>query len=585
MTTPSSNIAEAIDIAALRHIGGFFEASDYGLIEIYGPDARRFLQSQTTNDVFALPEYGFQFNSLLDRKAHIQSFFRLYRKHDSYRILIEKKQISATLEHLDKFRFADKVEFLDLTNSGKFFAVQGPMSRRLINAGFTGASKLHVFDHALSDAHLFDCAVHIFKCSLTGDDGYFMWLAGGDVQAFSDKFKAACKACELLAIDSSELNVARVEAGMLQFGVDFGAENFLPETGLEHDAASYTKGCFQGQEVLARVKSQGAPSRGLMGLMFDEGEKLSFGIDSKIMVGVDEIGWMRSNVYSKSLNRTIAFAFLKRDFRVPDKVWNVIIDGKELSMQIVSLPFYKAETAIQRAQRLYEEAINTYARHGDSSSKCIALLREALSLSPKYEDAYEALGVILSKSGEIEEAILLMKKLAELNPDSVMAHTNLSVFYVEKGLKDEAEEELAISMSIRMRVAAKQATDERKEKEEKELLRQKTLERMAMFKEVLTIDEDDLLANYGCGDCHVALGEYEEAIPLLEKTIALKPSYTVAYVALGAAFEGLLDLTRAKAIYQEGVAVASKRGDLMPMQEMQKRLALLQMKESADKTS
>jgi folate-binding protein YgfZ len=585
MTMPPSNIAEVIDIVGLRHIGGFFEASDYGLIEIYGPDARRFLQSQTTNDVFALPEYGFQFNSLLDRKAHIQSFFRLYRKHDSYRILIEKKQISATLEHLDKFRFADKVDFLDLTNSGKFFAVQGPMSRRLINSGFTGASKLEVFEHALSDAHLFECAVHILKCSLTGDDGYFMWLANADAPLFSNKFRAACKNCELIEIHANELNVARVEAGLLHFGVDFGAENFLPETGLEHDAASYTKGCFQGQEVLARVKSQGAPSRGLMGLMFAEGDKLSFALDSKIMMGSDEIGWMRSNVYSQSLNCTIAFAFLKRDFRVPDKLIDVAINGKTFSVQIVSLPFYKAETAVERAQRLYEEAIDTYARHTDSSQKCVALLREALSLSPKYEDAYEALGVILSKSGEIEEAISLMKKLAELNPDSVMAHTNLSVFYVEKGLKDEAEEELAISMSIRMRVAAKQVTDERKEKEEKEILRQKTLERMAMFKEVLTIDEDDLLANYGCGDCHVALGEFAEAIPLLEKTIALKPAYTVAYVALGAASEGLLDFQKAKTIYQEGVAVASKRGDLMPMQEMQKRLALLQMKESTDKTS
>ena len=190
-------------------------------------------------------------------------------------------------------------------------------------------------------------------------------------------------------------------------------------------------------------------------------------------------------------------------------------------------------------QRLYEEAIDTFAREAESttsSARSIAILREALSLSPRFEDAYEALGVILSKTGELEEAISLMKKLAEINPDSIMAHTNLSVFYVEKGLKDEAEEELAKSMSIRMRLAAKQATDELKDKEEKELQRQRTLERMAMFKEVLTIDADDLLANYGSGDCHVSLGEFSDAIPLLEKAIAIKPTYTCCICSSGCSF-------------------------------------------------
>src|SRR5271155_2203408 len=113
-------------LATLRERGGYFHASNYGLIEVYGPDAARFLQSQTTNDVNSLSACCGQPTCLLDRKAHVLAAFDLYRRHKSFRIIVEKSQIERILAHFDEYRFADKVEFLDLTNTGEFFAVQGP---------------------------------------------------------------------------------------------------------------------------------------------------------------------------------------------------------------------------------------------------------------------------------------------------------------------------------------------------------------------------------------------------------------------------------------------------------------------------
>ena len=61
-------------------------------------------------------------------------------------------------------------------------------------------------------------------------------------------------------------NVARIEAGTPLFNVDFGATNLPHETGVLHDRVSFKKGCYPGQEIVARIESQGRPKQTLIGL-------------------------------------------------------------------------------------------------------------------------------------------------------------------------------------------------------------------------------------------------------------------------------------------------------------------------------
>src|SRR5208283_759677 len=101
-----------------------------------------------------------------------------------------------------------------------------------------------------------------------GEIGYFFWVSGSRVQQFRERAEKACSSLGFVQLDTEVLETARLEAGLPKYGVDFSEENLLPETALEEIAASYTKGCFLGQEVLARIKSHGAPARALMGLLF-----------------------------------------------------------------------------------------------------------------------------------------------------------------------------------------------------------------------------------------------------------------------------------------------------------------------------
>jgi folate-binding protein YgfZ len=562
--------------------GFYTRADEYGLLEVYGVDATRFLQAQTTNDINQLAEYSSQRSCLLDRKAHIEAYFQIYRKHHSYRIVAERPQITHILEHLDQYRFADKVEFVDLTSGGTFFAVEGPRARSVIDAGMQDALRPETFVHYLADISLFHCAVHLFKRPLVGADGYFLWVPNSDRDKLESALKKTCKEFGLVRLDDKELEQARIEIGVPKYGIDFDSSNFLPETGLEHQCVSYTKGCFLGQEVLARVRSQGAPTRGLVGLLFPKGKEFEINESRELLVHDKPVAWLKSSCFSQSMNRTVAMAFVTRELRVPDTMIKGTIGGVAVELEVTLLPFYHPETAKTKARKLYEDALQIFAKedernhqNGDESGS-VKLLRDALELDPFLEDAYESLGVILSKRGHLDEAISLMKKLAEMNPESVMAHTNLSVFYLEKGLKEEAEEEKAISMSIRMKIAAQEAMTETQGKQKQAEERAEQLERLKMFEQVLQLDSEDLLANYGAGSCYTALGEFGKAVPYLKRAITLKPSHTVAYLSLGVAYEGLGDWSSAVRIYKDGISVASKRGDMQPMQDMQNRLAKIQ---------
>ncbi|MCW5823388.1 MAG: tetratricopeptide repeat protein [Cyanobacteria bacterium TGS_CYA1] len=562
---------EQIDTTNIREGGGLLPTTAFSLIEVNGPDAKRFLQAQTTNNVDLLEDGQMQLSALLDRKAKLVANFHLYKiDQDHFTIVSDSYLQKPILEHLDKFCFADKVEFVCIENR-KLGYLYGLHSRLLLSSKQTQ-------EHSFFEADCGNIAfagndTQYFKFSRTGEEGFLLRMNLSDsdeAESKDEDFQKQMKEKEHL------IDVARIEAGIGKFGVDFDCDNLIFETGLDASSVSYTKGCFQGQEVLARVKAQGAPTRALCGLKIkcdDElgvlGELKNKSIDKDGEV----IGTITSIANSKLAQGIIALASMKRDYRAPGKTVACKIDGQDATITVSDLPFVQITSPKEFASRMLEQGMNLFAKEPlaveAKDSKAVFFLRIALLYNPMSLDAYEALGVVLNKKGELDEAIGIMEEMARLNPDSVMAHANLSAFYVEKGWIEKAEEEKAISMSLRM----KEIMQESKQKEEAEKKKQEdesdTLKRLEMFKQVLGIDPDDLLANYGTGSCLVDLGRFEESLSFLNKAIEVKPDYTNAYLYLGRAHLGLDDRGGATACLVKGIEVAAKRGDGEPLKAMQ----------------
>jgi folate-binding protein YgfZ len=601
---------------------GYFAAAQYSLIEIYGPDSERFINAQTTSDVKALKPYQWQPSALLDRKAHVVAYFNLYRKNSSYRIIAEESQVATILEHLDKYIFSDKVELLNLS-SGKMLALIGSDARTIINDNLSQKNSA-LFERDLIDGDLCGINVHIFRAPLSSREAFLIYCSGEQFESLNEKLLPILNKKGARKLTEDDLLVERVEAGLPQFAKDFTSENLIIELGLEDKAISYTKGCFQGQEVLARVKGHGSPNKQLAGLILElksnsdkaDSEKITTNkipIGTPLMVAGQEVAKILSNAYSERMQQHIALAMVKRDYRTPGRVLEVSIEtpaeNKNTNTfsgqaKIKLLPFIEPEDLKQKAKSLYEEALKLYATldnkqqagesqdqsqvQGESTNtdEAISKLRTALLLDSSLEDAYEALGVILSKENQLDEAVELMEALARINPDSIMAYANLSVFYLEQGGgKEKAEEAKAQSMSIRMRLAAKEAMQEHQQKEDTAKIEAEAIERKAMFEQVIEIDSDDLFANNGLGNCYNILQQYQLAEPYLLKAIEIKPNHTVAYQELGRTYEGLGQIEKAIETFKRGIDVAAQKGDMTPLKAMQARLDCLLAKPESKQDS
>lgn len=552
----------------LREKAGYFFLKDLCLISAEGSDLFSYLQTQTTNDVNELKPGQGQNNAIVDRKARVISTFSLHRTgEESAVILVETQQKENLLDHLNSFLFREDVT---LTLSNHFvLALQGPKSQEIIK-NFTRS------DDSIPEKPNDICrftfeglpALAIAK-SLTGEEGCVLVFQTESENPISKKLLEFEQQNLLTHIDPHAQEVFRIESGIPSYGKDINDKNILPETGLEHSAVSYNKGCYIGQEVIARIKTYGAPNFALMGLII-EGDTLPLH-DDEIKLNSKKLGVIKSSIFSYSLQKNISLAYIQKDHRSPDIDLDVTIDNKPYKVRTCLLPFYQPQTRKDRSKVLQDKALKLYQSQDDLNQP-ITLLREAIELDPQNATAYEALGVFLSKQNKLDEAIALMKRLVEINPEEIMAHSNLSVYYMQQGRIEDAEREKgeATALQFDKAIAENMAKKTTADKVKQDLAERE--QKISMFKQVLEIDPVDQVANFGLGSVYHDLKRYDEALPPLQTVVKEYKDYSAAYVLLGKTMEKLSRQDEAIQTYREGIAVASKKGDLMPLKEMQQKL-------------
>lgn len=223
---------------------------------------------------------------------------------------------------------------------------------------------------------------------------------------------------------------------------------------------------------------------------------------------------------------------------------------------------------MKEVSELYHEALEDY-RHNrleEASQK----LSSVLAIDPSFEDAYEALSVILYNQKRYDDAIRLLKKWIAVNPNSIMSHTNLSRCYVAKGMILEAEQEQAEARRLTWKAELKA--------KKMEMPKADYSEQISRFKKVIELDPQDVLGYFSLGTAYLDSGRYREAAETFEKAIRVDPKHSSSYLGLGLAFEGLEDKEKAKQVYLQGIRVAEEAGDIMPQRKMESRLRVLEGK-------
>lgn len=554
---------------------------DCNIVKISGADARQYLHFRSTNHINDLQQGQGLFAAFLDKTAHVQAMGSIHYVGEDFFVIQQGGNGNQLIEVISSHLVSEDVKFELL--SGAAIALQGPALRLHL----TQLSPSLVFvaenDYDCRSTSLFDQEVIVFSRSFCGLDSllfYFPSEKSGEelVQKIATQLK-------LPIVNHDDQEAIRVSTGHLKYGIDVTQADLVMETGLEHTAVSYDKGCYLGQEVVARVKTYSSPKRSIVGLEFSTALEIeSQSQPTAITIDGKTIGDMRSHsssfLVSPSSKTTIAIASLDREHRNPEAHLDFEMQGKSYCAQVKLLPFIETKSHLSLADELYDQALKLYT--DEKINSAIHFLEDCLTLNPKHKDAYEVLGVILSKTdthspdyqSNLDKAITLMKKLEELEPDNIMAHTNLSIFYMQQGLKELAEEEKAKAMSIQMQQLVSQMKEENEEDEAQIEIKQ----RLHMFEQVLALDPDDMLANNGAGECYVQLGQWQEALPHLEKAIKAKPSYTQVYLNMTSALSGLKEYEQALVMLEVGMRVAAKNGDMMPLKQMQGLKAKIESK-------
>jgi aminomethyltransferase len=177
----------------------------------------------------------------------------------------------------------------------------------------------------------------VVRASHTGMDGFDLVVNTNDAGRLWDALQVA----GARPVGHDALEILRTEAGVPRYGVDMDDTNVVTEAALD-DAVSYTKGCYLGQEIIARIKYRGHVAKKLAGIAFTKAVRVEAGAAIRSMDD-KEIGRLTSVAYSPHLGRTIALGYVKYDYLGSGTPVKVTSERVDLEAFVTALPFVGAE--------------------------------------------------------------------------------------------------------------------------------------------------------------------------------------------------------------------------------------------------
>lgn len=500
----------------------------WSVFKLKGDDSLSFIHAQVTADLEKAPDLSARLCSRLTRAGRIHSFFYFLKgsKADDHYLLVPQECKERILSELNKFIIMEDVEILE-------------------------ASKDAYFSFGLS------------SMSIQGHQVLFYGLPG--VIHFD-----SARPSRLLTLDQME--DYRILSGFPKWEIDCDDEMLVNESTLNELSVDYKKGCFLGQETAAKIQNNRGAATYPTLLKILDGSTESFHVGDELTQDQKKIAVVQGVCSFKDAG--LMLVKLRREERV-DGAQLEFTDpkGVKFNAKVLYLPYYKPTNNQEFSQELFELGGNAF-RDGNED-KALNYLNAAIKINPMNEDAYESLGVLLGRLERFEEAIAMMDELSRVNPKSVMAHTNKSLYYMKMGKIEEAEKEKSEATFKSFQYFG----DEAQKKKDEELQLQRKLEeqksRELMFVQVLEIDEIDEIALYGLAQIRFDQNKLQESAQLLDRLLENHPKHTRSYLLRAKIHIESSQKDAAKLLLRNGINIAKKKGELMPANEMQALLSKL----------
>ncbi|CAN5634040.1 glycine cleavage T C-terminal barrel domain-containing protein [soil metagenome] len=274
-----------------------------GLIEVSGREAIQFLNGLITNDVVKLEDNAQMSAAFPNANGRLIAVVRVIRQGDKFLFETEAATHESVFKNLFRFTFAGDFFVEDSSENFNYFEILG------------------------SEFQIPNFQSLIYQ--KTGGADYFV------PKTAVKNFRGELEKAGAVEISNELYEVLRIENGILKYGVDMDETTIVPEIGLP-ELISYNKGCYIGQEIIARIHFRGHIAKKLTGLIFEENAKIKLNDELKSLEGKNA-GRITSVTFSPKLEKDIALAYVRYDY---------LAEGTELKVndftaKVNDLPFIK----------------------------------------------------------------------------------------------------------------------------------------------------------------------------------------------------------------------------------------------------
>ena len=322
---------------AVRQGVGVIDLSHRGRLRLTGNDRAAYLHRIISNDVEGLSVGEGNYATILTNRGKIIADMKLYVFEDSIGIETNAETRSILYQELDKYLIADDVTIEDFTEHTGAVGVHGPKSAELLQEiyGFDVGDlpEYHNVVHEI-DGRRIICV----RANETGEVGYNLCTASESMDWLWDTILTKGRAFGAEPVGLTALDSLRIEAGIPRFGAELGDSIFPQEAELE-GAISFEKGCYIGQEIVARMKYRGHPNRLLRGFEIMGDTPPQSG--DRLFDGDKEIGWLTSAVVSPTFGKTIGMGYVRVAFTDEGSQVEVETADSRVDATVRLLPFYQ----------------------------------------------------------------------------------------------------------------------------------------------------------------------------------------------------------------------------------------------------
>ena len=316
---------------------GLLDLSSRGRVEVSGGEAVRFLNGMVTNDVARLEDGAWMHAAFPNPQGRLVASARVLRDGGRFLFDTEPATYGRLLGALERFTLAGDFRVRDLTGETALLSVQGTRAAEFVGAAL-GREAAETVRGRVTSARLGEGVVTVIRATHTAEDGFDIFVSAPTAPSvWQSLVEAGARPS-----GADALEVLRVEAGVPRYGVDASDANVVLEVVDEAEAVSYTKGCYAGQEIIARIHWRGHVAKRLAGLVFDRDAEPPAEARLLDCATGREAGRITSTVFSPRLRRRVALALVKYDFLAPGTELKVFSGDTEVcAAHVAALPLVR----------------------------------------------------------------------------------------------------------------------------------------------------------------------------------------------------------------------------------------------------